>query len=287
MLQILSFSSDVQHTHTHTHTHTHVCVCKYVCTHIYTHVHPHTHTNKHIHPPKVCMKLKHTNAQRLQTHTHLLTHALIIKLGTPMRPTNRIALPWVHIWAIDDILSQFMHVPRGDRLGVGQLSGKHHWHPNLVGVDARVWGDDWPSSIVDTFSHHVHAEQPFLFLQQLKAVCSMNFFFFSSVPQLESWRTEVRGKREGGGKGDIALVNFWPAWPFFFFCVPQLDLWGSPFQVRFLRMWTFFSPTIEVVGFHLCGWWMLGVFSLPASTRLGHEHQDLLSLCDGMHVYTD
>ena len=44
---------------------------------------------------------------------------------------------------------------------------------------------------------------------------------------------------------------------FFFFCVPQLYLWGSPFWVRFV---TIFNPTIEVVIFHLCGQCMLGVF---------------------------
>ena len=49
----------------------------------------------------------------------------------------------------------------------------------------------------------------------------------------------------------------------------------------------FFNPTIEVVTFHLCGWCMLAVFLLPAVIRLGHEHQDLLSLCHGMHVCTD
>ena len=32
---------------------------------------------------------------------------------------------------------------------------------------------------------------------------------------------------------------------------------------------------------------MLGVFLLPALTRLGHERQDLLSLCHGMYVCTD
>ena len=74
---------------------------------------------------------------------------------------------------------------------------------------------------------------------------------------------------------------------FFFFCVPQLYLWASPFWVRFLRMWPFFNPTIEVVTFHLHGWCMLGVFLLPAFTHLGHECQDLLSPCDGMHVCTD
>ena len=31
----------------------------------------------------------------------------------------------------------------------------------------------------------------------------------------------------------------------------------------------------------------LGVFPLPAFTCLGHERQDLLSPCDGMHVCTD
>ena len=32
---------------------------------------------------------------------------------------------------------------------------------------------------------------------------------------------------------------------------------------------------------------MLGLFLLPAFTRLGHERWDLLSLCDGMCVCTD
>ena len=78
---------------------------------------------------------------------------------------------------------------------------------------------------------------------------------------------------------------------------------GSPFWERFLRVWpflfcfvlfflsffffffyNFFSPTIEVVLFRLRGWCMLSVFLLPASTRLGHECQGLLSPCHGMHV---
>ena len=50
---------------------------------------------------------------------------------------------------------------------------------------------------------------------------------------------------------------------------------------------TVFNPTIEIVTFCLCGWCMLGVCLLPAFTRLGHECQDLLSPCDGMHVCTD
>ena len=61
------------------------------------------------------------------------------------------------------------------------------------------------------------------------------------------------------------------------FLLPQLYLWGSPFWARFLR--------IEVVTFRLHGQCMLGVFLLPAFTRLGHECQDLLSPCNGMHNY--
>ena len=55
-------------------------------------------------------------------------------------------------------------------------------------------------------------------------------------------------------------------------------------------MWPFFfffNPTIKLVTFRLHGWCMLGVFLLPAFTRLGHERQDLLSLCDEMHACTD
>ena len=48
-----------------------------------------------------------------------------------------------------------------------------------------------------------------------------------------------------------------------------------------------FYPTIEVATFHLSGWCLLRVFLLPAFTHLGHECQDLLSLCVGMHVSTD
>ena len=43
---------------------------------------------------------------------------------------------------------------------------------------------------------------------------------------------------------------------FFFFYVPQLDLWGSPFWVRFLRIWPIFNQTVEVVTFRLRGWWV-------------------------------
>ena len=53
-----------------------------------------------------------------------------------------------------------------------------------------------------------------------------------------------------------------------------------------------FNPTIEVVTFRLRGWCMLYVFLLPTVTHLnnsclGHEYQDLLSPCGGMHVSAD
>ena len=55
----------------------------------------------------------------------------------------------------------------------------------------------------------------------------------------------------------------------------QLYLRGSPYLARFLRMWPFCNPIIEVVAFCLSGTCMLGVFMLPAFTRVGHECQDL------------
>ena len=48
-----------------------------------------------------------------------------------------------------------------------------------------------------------------------------------------------------------------------------------------------FNPTIEVATLRLRGWYMLGMFLLPTSTRLGHECQDVLSPCDGMHACSD
>ena len=52
--------------------------------------------------------------------------------------------------------------------------------------------------------------------------------------------------------------------------VSRPDLWGSPFWVRFLCMWSFSNQTIEMITFCLCTWCMLGVFLLPAFTHPGH-----------------
>ena len=72
-----------------------------------------------------------------------------------------------------------------------------------------------------------------------------------------------------------------------FFVFPSYISGVHHFWVRFLRTWPFFNPTIKVVTFRLRGWCMVGVFLLPAFTRLGHERQDLLSPCDEMHACTD
>ena len=74
---------------------------------------------------------------------------------------------------------------------------------------------------------------------------------------------------------------------FFFFAFPSNISGVHHFWVRFLCMWPFFNPTIKLVTFRLRGWCVLGVFLLPAFTRLGHERQDLLSPCDEIHVCTD
>ena len=74
---------------------------------------------------------------------------------------------------------------------------------------------------------------------------------------------------------------------YFFFSFPSYISGVHHFWVRFLRMWPFFNPTIKVVTFRHRGWCVLGVFLLPAFTRLGHERQDLLSPCDEIYVCTD
>ena len=85
----------------------------------------------------------------------------------------------------------------------------------------------------------------------------------------------------------IAISDFFFFFFFFFFAFPSYISGVHHFWVRFLRMWPFLNPTIKVVTFRLRGWCVLGVFLLPAFTRLGHERQDLLSPCDEMHVCTD
>ena len=74
---------------------------------------------------------------------------------------------------------------------------------------------------------------------------------------------------------------------FFFFAFPAISLGFTTFGWDFCVCDRFFNPTIKVVTFRLRGWCVLGVFLLPAFTRLGHERQDLLSPCDEMHVCTD
>ena len=66
----------------------------------------------------------------------------------------------------------------------------------------------------------------------------------------------------------------------------QLLSLGSAILGEMFAYVTVSNPTIEVVTFRLRGWCMLGVFLLPAFTRLGRECQDLLSPCDGIHVCT-
>ena len=73
----------------------------------------------------------------------------------------------------------------------------------------------------------------------------------------------------------------------FFVRSPTVSLGFTTFVWDFCVCDRFFNPTIKVVTFRLRGWCVLGVFLLPAFTRLGHECQDLFSLCDEMHVCSD
>ena len=68
---------------------------------------------------------------------------------------------------------------------------------------------------------------------------------------------------------------------------PAISLGLTRFSEMFVYVTIFFIRTIQVVTFCLHQWYKLGVFLLLAFTRLGHECQDLLSPCDGMHVCID
>ena len=89
-------------------------------------------------------------------------------------------------------------------------------------------------------------------------------------------------------QGKQNLTNTFQIFFFFFFAFPSY-LWGSPLlgEIFCVCDHFFLNPTIKVVTVRLRGWCVLGVFFLPAFTRPGHEHQDLLSPCDEMHVCTD
>ena len=145
-----------------------------------------------------------------------------------------------------------------------------------------------------------------------------------SPGRISLMETVKRGRRgaklrsEGGGQRRVKWPTFRRLWSkrsvfffvlfFFFFCVHShisgVHLFcvifayvtgvcfgggggGSSFFFFFFFFSLFFCiPSIEIVTFRLRGRCMLGVFLLPAFTRLGHECQDLLSPFDEMHVCT-
>ena len=107
------------------------------------------------------------------------------------------------------------------------------------------------------------------------------FFFFLCIPSF------ISGVHHSSSSSAFPAISHGFTIPLFLLLRSQLDLWGSPFRVRFLRMGPFFDPTIEVVTFCRRGWFNLRVFLLPAVIHLGHECQDLLGPCEGMHVCTD
>ena len=96
----------------------------------------------------------------------------------------------------------------------------------------------------------------------------------------------LESQRRGSQSLPCLVVHFFFFFFFFFLRSPAISL-GFTFGWDFCVCDRFFNPTIKVVTFRLRGWCVLGVFLLPAFTRLGHERQDLLSPCDEMHVCTD
>ena len=117
-------------------------------------------------------------------------------------------------------------------------------------------------------------------LRQLQAVQMAQSVRHCKLRLTWCWARKLRVKVQVSDKMKVVVSSSSSAFPSYISGVHH-------FGVRFLHMWPFCNPTIKVVTFCLRGWCMLGVFLLPAFTRLGHERQDLLSPCDEMHVCTD
>ena len=90
------------------------------------------------------------------------------------------------------------------------------------------------------------------------------------------WRLPMFIKKKKKKKRRRRRKNKWISWEiegthgafFFFFCVLQLDFWGSPFWVKFLRMPPIFNPTSVVVTSH-------SVFVDTCVTNTGEEMEGL------------
>ena len=112
---------------------------------------------------------------------------------------------------------------------------------------------------------------------------SSHFFFFCTylcpLLPVEHWLSTTLHHR----------TLFWAALAIFFFCVPRYISGSRHFWWDFCLCDCFFfcNPALEVVTFRFHGWCIHGGFLLLVFTCPGHECQDLLSSCDGMHVFTD
>ena len=139
----------------------------------------------------------------------------------------------------------------------------------------------WPCSIYHYYSHQYLYRYGFA-VYVISFGCSVNIIIIKIIIV-------------GAGIAQLVVHSArCPAWcsivfcfGFFFLRYPAISLGFTTFGWDFWVCDRFFNPTIKVVTVRLRGWCVLGVFLLPAFTRLGHECQDLLSLCDEMHVCTD
>ena len=154
---------------------------------------------------------------------------------------------------------------RNDQAGDPLVTGTY-WHKKCD-VSESIWYLDiaGPRSFLAGYTHTCHRQ-----------------FIRLAYLVLEIW--EGRGGIGGGGGWGIS--NPEEVLFFFFPCSPPRSL-GITILGEIFAYVSVLNPTSEVVTFHLHGGCMCGVFLLLAFTCLQHEHQDLLSLCNGMHVCTD
>lgn len=73
----------------------------------------------------------------------------------------------VHLGAIPHKCAKSLDVDIRNTLGKGQLFGHEHGHADLISRDVGVGGYNTPSTKVDSFTHHFHAEHAFFALKEL------------------------------------------------------------------------------------------------------------------------
>ena len=110
--------------------------------------------------------------------------------------------PRMNVRSIDHSLFQFLEVPWCDRLWIGQLFGKYFWYANLICTNIWIGRDHRPGSIINPFTHHVHAKKTLFLFQNL-----FHTWFFLMI-LWESISLTIVNTVDTHLKGDPCILKF-------------------------------------------------------------------------------